>query len=300
MSAISGLDQALWNLKGRALGVPIWELLGGQVRQHVQAYAWIGGDRPDQVAEAAAQRRAQGSSAVKMNATAERGWLDQPAALDGVMERVLAAQAQGLDVALDFHGCVYRPMARQLLRLLESLRLLFVEEPLLSEHPEALRDLAGHGGTPIAPGEWPYSRWDFKGFLAGGEVDIIQPDLSHASGLSEVRKIAGMAEAYDVAVAPHCPLGPLALASCLQLAGCTPNVVLQELSLDMHYNQSHDLLSFVLNKEVLTPVGGLLTIPRGPGLGVEINEAAVRSAHRERHRWRNPMWRGFDGSVNEW
>ncbi|WP_425145114.1 galactonate dehydratase [Deinococcus sp.] len=300
MSAISGLDQALWDLKGRSLGVPVWELLGGQVRQHVQAYAWIGGDRPDQVAEAAAQRRSQGFGAVKMNATAELGWLDRPAALDGVVERVLAAQAQGLDVALDFHGRVHRPMARQLLRLLEPLRLLFVEEPLLSEHPEALRDLAGHGGTPIALGERLYSRWDFKGFLASGVVDIIQPDLSHAGGISEVRKIAAMAEAYDVAVAPHCPLGPLALAACLQLAGCTPNVVLQELSLGMHYNQTHDLLNFVLNPEVLTPQGGLLSIPSGPGLGVEIDEAAVRAVHQERHRWRNPLWRGPDGSVSEW
>ena len=300
MSAISGIDQALWDLKGRALGVPVWELLGGQVRDHIQAYAWIGGDRPDQVSEAARQRREQGFAAVKMNATAELGWLDRPAALDGVLERVQAAQAEGLDVALDFHGRVHRPMARQLMRRLEPLRLLFIEEPLLSEQPEALLGLGGHGGTPIALGERLYSRWDFKSFLASGVVDVIQPDLSHAGGISEVRKVAAMAEAYDVAVAPHCPLGPLALASCLQLAGCTPNVVLQEVSLGIHYNETHDLLNFVLNKDALTPVGGQLTIPSGPGLGVEIDEAAVRAAHEQRHRWRNPIWRHPDGSVSEW
>ncbi|ULH17256.1 galactonate dehydratase (plasmid) [Deinococcus sp. KNUC1210] len=300
MSALSGLDQALWDIKGRTLGVPVWELLGGQVRQQVQAYAWIGGDRPDQVAEAAQQRRLQGFRAVKMNATAELGWLDSPSALDGVIERVSAAQQEGLDVALDFHGRVHRPMARQLLRRLEALRLLFIEEPLLCEHPEALLGLAAHGGTPIALGERLYSRWDFKGFLASGTVDLIQPDLSHAGGISEGRRIAAMAEAYDVAVAPHCPLGPLALAACLQLAGCTPNVVLQEVSLGIHYNETHDLLTFVKNPEVLTPLDGQLQIPTGPGLGIEIDEAAVREVHRDRHRWRNPVWRTPNGTLAEW
>ena len=300
MSALSGLDQALWDLKGKAHGVPVWELLGGQVRQHIPAYAWIGGDRPDEVAEAARARRAQGFSAVKMNATAELGWLDRPSALDAVVTRVQAAQAEGLDVALDFHGRVHLPMARQLIKRLEPLGLLFIEEPLLSEHPEALARLSGLSSTPIALGERLYSRWDFKAVLASGAVDIIQPDLSHAGGISEARKIAAMAEAYDVAVAPHCPLGPLALASCLQLAGCTPNVVLQEMSLGIHYNETHDLLTFVTNKEVLTPSGGQLAIPTGPGLGVEIDEAAVRAAHQAPHRWRNPIWRQPDGSVAEW
>jgi galactonate dehydratase len=131
-------------------------------------------------------------------------------------------------------------------------------------------------------------------------VDIIQPDLSHAGGLLECRKIAAMAEAYDVAVAPHCPLGPLALASCLQLAGCTPNVALQEMSLGIHYNVGHDLLSFVTNPEALTPVDGFLPIPTGPGLGVDIDEAAVREAAKTPHRWRNPIWRTRDGSFAEW
>ena len=300
MSALSGLDQALWDLKGKALGVPAWELLGGQLRERVRAYAWIGGDRPGEVAEAARVRRGQGFTAVKMNATAELGWLERPRALDEVLARVEAAQAEGLDVALDFHGRVHKPMARQLIRLLEPLRLLFIEEPLLSEHPEALSELGALSGTPIALGERLYSRWDFKAFLASGKVDVIQPDLSHAGGLSEVRRIAAMAEAYDVAVAPHCPLGPLALASCLQLAACTPNVVLQEMSLGIHYNQGHDLLAFLQDPEVLTPVDGFLTIPQGPGLGVIVDEDAVRAAHETRHRWRNPLWRHADGSLAEW
>lgn len=299
MSALAGLDQALWDLKGRHYGLPAWEMMGGQVRDKVRAYAWIGGDRPDDVGEAAAARKAQGFSAVKMNATSELDYLTAPR-FDDVVERVLAAQAAGMDVGLDFHGRAHRAMAKQLAKQLEPLGLLFIEEPILSENPEVLAQISSQVSIPIALGERLYSRWDFKPFLASGAVDIIQPDLSHAGGLSECRRIAAMAEAYDVAVAPHCPLGPLALAACLQLAGCTPNVVLQEMSLGIHYNAGHDLLHFCANPDVLSPVDGFLPIPTGPGLGVEIDEAAVRKAHAEKFRWRNPIWRQDDGSFAEW
>jgi galactonate dehydratase len=191
-------------------------------------------------------------------------------------------------------------MAKQLAKRLEPLGLLFIEEPLLSENPEGLAQLGQLVSIPIALGERLYSRWDFKPFLVAGAVDIIQPDLSHAGGLLECRKIAAMAEAFDVAVAPHCPLGPLALAACLQLAACTPNVAIQELSLGIHYNVGHDLLSFVTNPEALTPIGGNLPIPESPGLGVTIDEDGVRRAHQQRHRWRNPVWRHADGSFAEW
>ena len=301
MSAISGLDQALWDLKGKLLGVPAWELLGGRVRDKIRAYAWIGGDRPDQIGAAAQARRAQGFTAVKMNATPELDWLGTPKLFDEVVARVQAAQAEGMDVGLDFHGRVHRPMAKQLAKVLEPLGLLFIEEPVLSENPEGLSQIAHLVSTPIALGERLYSRWDFKPFFETGAVDIIQPDLSHAGGLSECRRIAAMAEAYDVAVAPHCPLGPLALAACLQLAATAPNVAIQEMSLGIHYNtDGHDLLNFVTNKDVLTPVEGYLPIPQGAGLGVEIDEAAVREADKDRHRWRNPIWRTRDGSFAEW
>lgn len=205
-----------------------------------------------------------------------------------------------MDVGLDFHGPVHRAMAKQLARLLEPIGLLFIEEPVLSENAEALLQIAQLVGTPIAIGERLYSRWDFKPFLASGAVDIVQPDLSHAGGLSECRRIAAMAEAYDVAVAPHCPLGPLALAACLQLAACTPNVILQEMSLGIHYNEGHDLFSFISDETVLSPADGFLAIPEGVGLGVDIDEAKVREADKERHRWRNPVWRDADGGFAEW
>jgi len=300
MSALAGFEQALWDLKGKAVGLPAWEMLGGRVRDKVRAYAWIGGDRPDEIEDAAKVRRDQGFSAVKMNATAELDWIGTPRLFDEVIKRVEAAQGAGMDVGLDFHGRVHRPMAKQLAKALEPLGLLFIEEPLLSENPEGLAQIAALTSTPIALGERLYSRWDFKPFFELGAVDIIQPDLSHAGGLLECRKIAAMAEAYDIAVAPHCPLGPLALASCLQLAACTPNVAIQEMSLGIHYNVGHDLLEFCSDKEVLTPVDGYLPIPSGPGLGITIDEAAVREADKDRHRWRNPVWRQKDGSFAEW
>ena len=301
MSALAGLEQALWDLKGHRYGLPAWQMLGGRVRDKVRAYAWIGGDRPDEIGEAAKARRGQGFSAVKMNATAELDWLGTPKLFDAVVERVQAAQAQRVDVGLDFHGRVHRPLAKQLAKALEPLGLLFIEEPLLSENHEGLADIARITSTPIALGERLYSRWDFKPFFESGAVDIIQPDLSHAGGLLECRKIAAMAEAYDIAVAPHCPLGPLALAACLQLAACTPNVAIQEMSLGIHYNTGgHDLLNFITDKEVLSPKDGYLPIPEKSGLGVTIDEAAVREAAREPHRWRNPVWRQKDGSFAEW
>ncbi len=301
MSAISGIDQALWDIKGKRLGVPVWQLLGGKVRERIDVYAWIGGDRPHDVAEAAAARQAQGFRAVKMNGTEDLGWLDSPSKLDETVKRLQLVRETGIDAGVDFHGRVHKPMARQLAHALEPLRPLFIEEPLLSENPEAIAQLAAQTSTPIALGERLYTRMDFKRLFELAAVDIIQPDLSHAGGISEGRRIAAMAEAYDVAVAPHCPLGPLALASCLQLAATTPNFVIQEVSLGIHYNTpSADLLTYLADPSVLDIHEGSVAVPTAPGLGVTIDEARVREAARDAHRWRNPVWRGPDGSLREW
>ena len=251
MSALSGIDQALWDIKGRALGIPIWEMLGGRVRDHVNCYAWIGGDRPDDVRTAARERKQQGFRSVKMNATAQLAWLTSPKDLDVVKARVETALAENMDVGLDFHGRIHKPMAKQLIALLEPLHPLFIEEPLLSENIEGLEQLSNQFTIPIAMGERLYSRWDFKPFLERGIVDIVQPDLSHAGGISEVRRIAAMAEAYDVALAPHCPLGPIAFAACLQVAAATPNFTIAEMPLGIHYNNKQfDLLTFLKNPRV--------------------------------------------------
>jgi galactonate dehydratase len=181
MSALAGFEQALWDLKGRAYGLPVWEMLGGQVRERIRAYAWIGGDRPDEIGAAAAARRGQGFNAVKMNATAEMDFLGAPKAFDEVVQRVQAAQAEGMDVGLDFHGRVHKAMAKQLAKVLEPLGLLFIESRSSARTPRASPRSATWSPPPIALGERLFSRWDFKPFLQSGTVDIIQPDLSHAA-----------------------------------------------------------------------------------------------------------------------
>lgn len=301
MSAIAGIDQALWDIKARKLGVPVYELLGGRVRDRIAAYAWIGGDRPRDVVAQAAARREQGFTAVKMNGVEDFGWIESPSAVAAVAERVALVRETGIDVGVDFHGRVHRPMARALLRAIEPHGPLFAEEVLLCEHPTALEQLAHHSSVPMAMGERLYSRWDFRPFLESGAMDIAQPDLAHAGGISECRRIAAMAETYDVAFAPHCPIGPIALAACLHLAAATPNFVIQEMSLGIHYNgPSEDLTTLITNPDMFALSDGTLAIPEGPGLGVAIDESAVREMARDPHRWRNPVWRGPDGGLREW
>ena len=177
---------------------------------------------------------------------------------------------------------------------------MFIEEPVLPQNNEALREIAHHTHIPIATGERMFSRWEYKNLLEAGYVDIIQPDLSHAGGISECRKIAAMAEAYDVAVAPHCPLGPIALAACVQVDTCTPNVFIQEQSLGIHYNQGSDLLDYLKDKSVFSYAQGFTQTLDGPGLGVEVNEELIREKAAIGHNWKNPIWRNYDGTVAEW
>ncbi|MGI6247501.1 MAG: galactonate dehydratase [Pseudochelatococcus sp.] len=303
LSAIAGIDQALWDIKGKALGVPVHALLGGQVRERIRVYSWIGGDRPGDTARMARECADKGFTAVKMNGTEEMQIVDTWDKVDAVLERVQAIRdAMGPDfgIGVDFHGRVHRPMAKVLAKELDPFRLMFIEEPVLSEHAEALREIANQTSTPIALGERLFSRWDFKAVLAGGFVDILQPDPSHAGGITETKKIANMAEAFDVAVAFHCPLGPIALAANLQLDAVCYNAFIQEQSLGIHYNTTNDLLDYLVDPSVFRYEDGHVAIPQGPGLGIEVNEDVVREAAAKGHRWRNPVWRHKDGSFAEW
>ncbi len=303
MSAMAGIDQALWDIKGKALGVPVYELLGGAVRDKMQIYGWIGGD-DTKSAVADAQRRVQsGYRAVKMNACAAMQWIDTPQkVMDAVAQISAVRDAIGYQYGLgvDFHGRVHKGMAKSFMRELEPLKLMFIEEPVLAENLEAMAHLAQHCATPIATGERMYSRWDFKPLFHQGVVDIIQPDLSHAGGISEVKKIADMAEAYDVALAPHCPLGPISFAAALQVDFSSINAIIQETSMGIHYNEGADLLDYLVNPEVFTIKEGYITRNTRPGLGIEVDEDKVRSFSKMANDWKNPIWRNEDGSITEW
>ncbi|RSH91347.1 hypothetical protein EHS25_009646 [Saitozyma podzolica] len=303
MSAISGIDIALWDIKGKILGVPVWQLLGGKVRENCPVYGWIGGDRPSDVLEQAKVRKAQGFTRVKMNATESIGWLDSPHALDETVKRLAEVKSIGLDAGLDFHGRVHKPLAKQLVKLLEPHRPLFVEEPLLPGHPNEMKDLYNKTSIPIALGERLFTREDVRPYFELGCIDIIQPDIAHAGGISETKKIATMAEAYDIGVAPHCPLGPVAFAASLQIGFSTPNFVVCEMSWKMHYNVGADLFTYMTNPDVFAVKNGAIDLLMAPGLGVEINEELIRKEAAEASKlepWINPLFRGDDGSVREW
>lgn len=302
-SAISGIEQALWDIKGKYHNMPVYEFLGGKVRDKIRVYRWIGGDRPCDVAAQTLEAMAQGFQAVKMNATDELRWVDSYSKLDAVVERVATVRETGgkaLGIAVDFHGRVHKSMAKVLLHELEPYRLMFAEEPVLTENEEEFARLAAQTSIPIATGERNYTRWGFKQMLMRGGVDILQPDVSHAGGIWETRKIAAMAEAFDVAIAPHCPLGPIALASCLQVDFCSPNAYIQEQSAGIHYNTGYDILDYIKNREVFTYKDGMAERTNKPGLGVDIDEAHVRRMAETGHNWHNPIWRDADGCIAEW
>ena len=303
MSAIAGIDQALWDIKGKYYNAPIYDLLGGACRDSMRVYCWIGGDRPADVGAAALEKKNEGFTAIKMNATEELQMVDSYEKIDAVLERVAAIRSscgKYFGIAIDFHGRVHKPMAKVLAKKLEEFDPMFLEEPVLCEHMDEFKEISRACNVPIATGERLFSKYDFKRLLEKGGVDIIQPDLSHAGGITAVRKIAAMAEAYDVALAPHCPLGPIALAACLQVDACSYNAFIQEQSMGIHYNEFHGPLDYILNPETYTFTDGSVQIPKLPGLGVEVNKELVLEENETPHAWKNPVWRHRDGSVAEW
>lgn len=307
-TATAGIEHALWDIKARRLGVPVWELLGGQVRDWIKVYAWIGGDRPHDVVETAKARVRQGFSVVKMNATAEFDQIETVAAVDTVLARVAALREEfggSIDIALDFHGRVHRSMVGPLLRELEQFRLLWVEEPAAPGMDALLPEICrAAGSTRIATGERLASRWEFRDLLRDGAVDILQPDVS-LTGLFELEKISRMAECYDIPVIPHCPNGPLSLAASVQVASCCANIPLLEQSLGLHYNTGYqgaaaaEMHDYLVDPAPLTPVDGHLPVPAQPGLGIEIDTTAV-SARGIEQVLPDVNWRLPDGRLTEW
>ncbi|WP_276256538.1 galactonate dehydratase [Halomontanus rarus] len=303
MSALAGIDQALWDLKGKRFGAPVYELLGGAVRDRVRVYQGIGNGTPQELSERASDAVDDGFSVLKMGPLRETEHVESLATIDRVCDRLAAVrEAVGaeVDVALDFHGRASKSLAKQLVSAIEPYEPMFVEEPVLPEHSDAILELARRTSIPIATGERLFSRWDFKSLLESGAVDVIQPDLSHAGGITEVKKLAAQAEAYDVAVAPHCPLGPIAFAASLQIDACCHNAFVQEQSLDIHYHaDDDDALDYLADPGLFDFEGGFVELPDGPGLGVDIDETTVRERAGDVD-WHNPVWRTDDGSITEW
>ncbi|MFI6737733.1 galactonate dehydratase [Nonomuraea sp. NPDC050451] len=301
-SAVAGLDQALWDIAGKHFGAPVHQLLGGPVRDRIRVYGWVGGDEPSEVRDHIAAQVEAGLTAVKMNASGRMSPVASVAELDGVVARVAAARevlGDHRDVAVDFHGRFTLANARRVAPLLEPYRPLFLEEPVVPENSHLIGEFVRSTTTPVSTGERLYSRQEFLPVFQAG-IAVAQPDLSHAGGITEVRKIAVLAEVYDVQLAPHCPLGPIALAACLQVGFATPNYLIQEQSIGIHYNRGAEVLDYCLDKTPLTFVDGHVERLTAPGLGIEIDDQAVRSADKRGHAWRSPVWRHRDGSYAEW
>ena len=307
-TAAAAIEQALWDAKGRRYGLPVHQFLGGPVRERVRCYAWVGGDDPADVVQHTKQRIEQGFTAVKMNVAGQLDHLEARPAIDAVVARVASLRGEfgpDLGIAVDFHGRANHVTARALLRELEQFGLMWVEEPTSPECDDTLGDLRRvAGATPIATGERLTSRWQFKQLLTSGAVDVLQPDVS-LTGLFELEKICRMAEAYDVAVAPHCPNGPISLAASLQVDLCCGNVVIQEQSAGLHYHQGYaglpaaDLLDYLTDSAPLRAIDGYLPRGDGAGLGIDIDADAV-SERRQDWYLPDPVWRYDDGRLAEW
>jgi galactonate dehydratase len=287
-SALSGIDQALWDLKGKALGVPIYELLGGPTRTKIRVYAHA--RTPDAVKKA----REQGFTAFKTGPFQMRPprFVESPAFVRKAAD-VFAALREAVgpdaDIGIDFHGAISPATAKLLIKAIEPFQPMFVEEPVNCQNVDAMADIARGTHLPIATGERIFTKWGFREILEKQAAIILQPDLSHAGGITEVRLIAGMAEAYYASIAPHNPLGPISLAAGLQIAASIPNFMCQE---QVSLGEGYLRKPFVVKN-------GYVDIPTAPGLGIELDEEQVKS--RIGHEWRNREERDEDdGSVVDW
>ena len=303
-SALAGVDQALWDIKGKALGKPVYELLGGPTRESIRVYGPVVGDESperldapgDVLAERARERVEAGYDAVKIIPFGEMWPVEKPNAVSTVADRVRqvrAAVGDDVDIAIDAHGKLSPAMARRVVEAVEPYDPLFVEEPVRPEYDHRLSELRQQTSVPIATGERRYSRWDFREVIDSG-IDVVQPDASHAGGISETRRIASLAETYGVSVAPHCPLGPVALASCVAVDAAIPNFLIQELP--GFYGGDHNRYTTT----GLSVENGALQLPDRPGLGVELDEDELRDPANQGHDQYIPTRYHEDGSVADW
>lgn len=296
-AAISGIEHALWDIKGKALGVPVYQLVGGKCRERVRVYQSVGGNTPEELAENARRLvEKYGYTALKMHPFAPAPlWHDQgvAAALKGAEARLRAvreAVGDGVDIGLDAHAQIFEPArALALCHALQPYHPLFLEEPLRPENRAAMGDLRARSPIPIATGEQLYTKYEFRELLAHKGADIIQPDVCVVGGLWEMKKVAAMAEAEYVTVAPHNPCGPVATAVNVHFALSTHNFLILE------YHADDDPARRALVDEPVALQKGYLLPPQRPGLGIDLNlETCAGQPYRSWHR--RFLWR-VDGSL---
>ncbi len=291
-SALSGIDQALWDIKGKAFGVPVYELLGGPTRNKVRVYAHV--QRAGSLEQGLRDAMAKGFTAFKTGPAKRRParYVESPAEVKYAAERFAEMRrivGDNVDIGVDFHGAISPAHAKMLIKALEPYNPMFIEEPCQAQNHDVMAEIARGTHLPIATGERVFTKWGFREVLEKKAATILQPDMCHAGGITEVRLIAGMAEAYYASIAPHNPLGPISLAAGVQLAASIPNFLIQEqVSLGDGYV-----------KKPFTISNGYLNLPTEPGLGVELDENKM--ADKIGHDWRNPeTYDDEDGSVVDW
>ncbi len=293
-SAMGGIDIALWDIKGKLLGEPVWKLLGGPVREKIRVYTHFRGRTPAETAEQAKKKVAAGFRALKTGPRGPYEVVEGPRKIHEMVAHLRAAReavGEDVDIMFDAHGDLYPAVSASVAEEIEELHLLFLEEPALPENPDAMKKIAEETSVPIATGERLFTIWGFREVLEKGIADIIQPDMVHAGGFSQLKKIAGMAEAYYVAVAPHNPLSPVATAACLQLDAAIPNFLIQEM-----VSGNADRSSLV--KEPVEKVkDGYVELPMKPGIGVDLDEEVVKRLGYTRRGF--PEVYRQDGSVGE-
>jgi galactonate dehydratase len=303
MSAVGGIDQALWDIKGKYYDTPAYELLGGRSRDRIRLYQWVGGDTPEATAEAAATAVENGYRTLKLAAVTRMRRIGSPESIGESSDRLAAIRDrldEDVDIALDFRGRVTKSMAKWLGRELDQYDPIFYEEPVLPEHLDMLPRIETHTKTPIATGHRLYSRWEFKQRLDQTVVDVVQPDPSHCGGITEAKKIATAAEANDSSATFHCSVGPIAFAACIQLATAVPNTILQGQNLDIHAPEDNGLLEYLRDPGVFRFEDGSVQPPDAPGLGIDVAEELVRERSKTDVDWQHPTWYHEDGSVAEW
>jgi galactonate dehydratase len=298
---MAGIDQALWDIKGKQQGEPVYEMLGGASRDRIRLYQWAGGDRPKDIATEANRLVEAGYTAIKMDASDPLEQIARPAAIEHIVDRIeIVRETVGMDIdiGVDFRGRISKTEAKRLLDEIEQYQLLFVEEPVLPENSHLLGDISHQTTVPIAAGERLYTRWDYRPLFEENSINVVQPNVSHAGGISEVVNIARMAETYDVVVSPNCTTGPIALAASLQVASHVPNFLIQDQGFKRQ--NTEDAYNYLRNPDVLDTEDGHTGLLSEPGLGIQVNEAEVRKHAKKESVWDYPVWRLDDGSVTDW